>query len=113
MDPFDFIPIVPPQLPGERSARTPGEQAAAFVGLGILPLASGALVLFTGVRELMEVVLVALPLLCAMVAYVVGRRLGSSFGQTILVSFGSATACFIGNLGALLLAALGSFYSNF
>jgi len=113
MDLFDLFPVVPPRLPGERSARTAGEQAAAFIGLGVLPLASGALVLFTGVHNLTEVVLVGLPLLCGVITYVVGRRLDSALGQTILVSFGSAIACFMGNLGALLLAAIGSFYSTF
>jgi hypothetical protein len=36
MDLFDLFPLVPPQLPGERSARGPMETLAAGVAVGLL-----------------------------------------------------------------------------
>jgi hypothetical protein len=113
MDLFDLFPVTPPQFPGERSARTPAEQAAAGVGLLLLPATNFVLVLFTGLASHVTIVLVVLPLVSAVVAYLLSRWLSISAGRSILLGFGCATACFIGNACALLLAALGQFYSGF
>jgi hypothetical protein len=113
MDFFDFIPIVPPSLPGERGARDPLEQLAAGVATVVLPLVNALLVLFTGLKGHAEIAVIAMPVLSAAIAYLVCRLLDTSAGRSILLGFSCTVACFIGNACALLLAALGSFYSTF
>jgi hypothetical protein len=113
MDLFDLFPVVPPSLPGERSARDPLEQVAAGVALGLLPLANAVLVLFTGLKAHAAIALVAMPLGSATLAYLLSRRLSTPMGRSILLGFGCTTACFVGNGCAMLLAALAGFYSTF
>jgi hypothetical protein len=113
MDPFDFIPIVPPPLPGERAARGPLEQVAAGVAVGLLPLANAALVLFTGLKGHEVIALIVMPVASAAIAYLLSRRLETPVGRSILFGFGCATGCLIGNLCAMILAAIGQFYSTF
>lgn len=113
MDLFDLFPVVPPQMPGERAARDPLEQVAAGVAVGLLPLVNALLVLFTGLKGHGVVALAVMPLVSAALAYVLARRLSTPVGRSILLGFGCTTACFIGNGVALLLAAIGSFYSTF
>jgi hypothetical protein len=113
MDLFDLFPIVPPSMPGERSARGPEELVAVAVALWLLPLVGVLLVLFTGVKSNGELVLLGLPVGSAALAYVVGRVLSTSAGRSLLVGFGCLVSCFICNACALLLAALIGFYSTF
>jgi hypothetical protein len=113
MDPFDLFPVVPPELPGGRSARSPAEQAASGVALGVLPILNFVLVLFAGLAAHTTLILVVMPVVSAILAYFLSRRFSAPLGHSILVGFGCAAGCLVGNGCALLLAALASFYSNF
>jgi hypothetical protein len=113
MDIFDLFPMGGPGLPGERSARTPEEQLAAGTATLLLPTVNFLLVLFAGVAPLTTVALVLMPLLSAILLFVLARILGVSVGRGILFAICCGGICFAGNLGALLLAAIGQIYSGF
>jgi hypothetical protein len=113
MDFFDLFPIVPPSMPGERGARDPLESVAAGVATVLLPIVNAILVLATGLKGHAEIALIAMPLLSAAIAYLAARWLSTSAGRSLLLGFGCTVACFMGNVCALVLAAIGNFYSTF
>jgi hypothetical protein len=113
MDIFDLFPMGGPGLPGERSARSPEEKLAAGTATLLLPTLNFLIVLFAGVAPHTTVALVLMPLLSAVLLFALARILGVSVGRGILFAICCAATCFVGNLGALLLAAIGAFYSNF
>jgi hypothetical protein len=111
---FDFIPIVPPGLPGESSPeRTPAERLVAGVGSTLLPAINFFLVLLTGFASSAMIAMVVMPLVSGGVVFVLGRRLSVSIAWAMAFGMGCAAFCFIGNGGALFLHALGQFYRDF
>jgi hypothetical protein len=114
MDLFDFIPIVPPGMPGENSReRSPGHQLASGVGSVLLPIVNFVVVLFAEFAHDGTIALVAMPIVSALLVYVLGRRLSVGVGWAILLAMFCAVFCFMANACALLLAGLGQFYSHF
>jgi hypothetical protein len=113
MDIFDLFPMGGPGLPGDRLAKSPAEEVAAAVGTLLLPMASFCLVLFTGIKEHTEFVVAIMPALAWLLAFVLARVLDVSIPRALLIGFVSATMMFMANLGALVLAAIGSFFSTF
>jgi hypothetical protein len=113
MDLFDLFPMGGPGLPGERSARTPGEQLAAGSATVLLPTINFLLVLFAGVAPLTTVALVVMPIASAVLLMVFARVLDVAFWRALMFGMICATICFTANLGALLLAAIGQIYSGF
>jgi hypothetical protein len=113
MDIFDLFPMGAPGLPGDRLAKSPGEEVATGVGTLLLPTVSLLLVLFAGIAEHTTFVVVIMPLLCALLVFVLSRVLDTSIPRSLLIAFVSATMCFTANLGGLVLAAIGSFFTNF
>lgn len=113
MDIFDLFPMGAPGLPGDRIARNPSEEVTAGVGFLLLPLVGFLVVLFTGVAEHETFVIAIMPLLASVIVFVVARVLSVSIPRALLLAMGSATMCFMANLGGLVLAAIGSFFGNF
>jgi hypothetical protein len=113
MDIFDLFPMGGPGLPGERFARNPGEEVAAGTGTLLLPAVNLLVVLFAGVAEHTTFVIVIMPLLSAVLLFVLARVLDTSIVRAILLAMACATICFTANLGGLLLVAFGSFFGNF
>ena len=114
MDPFDFIPVVPPNLPGENAAgKTPGQSFAAGVASTVLPTVNFLLVLFTSFAASFAVALAAMPLASAGLVFVIGRRLSTATAWAVVYALGCAAFCFIGNTCALLLHGLLQFFHDF
>ena len=113
MDLFDLFPMGGPGLPGERSARTPGEQLAAGTATLLLPTVNFLLVLFAGIAPLTTVALVVMPLASAVLLTAVARVVDVSFWRALMFGMICAAVCFTANLAALILAAIGQFYSGF
>ncbi len=113
MDIFDLFPMGGPDLPGERSARNPGEELAAGTATLLLPTVNLLIVLFTGVATHTTFVVVGMPLLSSALLFVLARVLDTSVVRAILLAMACATLCFTANLGGLLLVAFGSFFSAF
>lgn len=114
MNLFDFIPIVPPGLPGESSAgRTPGHQLAAGVASTLLPAINFALVLFAGFASHATIALAVMPLVSAALVFALSRRLSIPIAWAIVLGMGCAAFCFCGNACALLLVGLAQFFHDF
>ncbi len=113
MDLFDLFPMGGPGLPGERSARTPGEELAAGTATILLPTVNLLLVLFAGIAPHTTVALVVMPLVSALLLFAFARVLDTSFWRALMFGMFCAVICFTANLGALILAAIGQFYSTF
>jgi hypothetical protein len=113
MDIFDLFPMGGPGLPGERSAKTPAEQLAAGSATLLFPTVNFLLVLLAGVAAHTTLALVVMPLASAVLLFVLARFLDVSVIRAVLFAMACAAICFTGNLGALLLAAIGQFYSGF
>ena len=89
-----------------RWATDPRELLAAGVALWVLPLVGVLLVLFTTLNASGAIVLVALPLASAVLAYVLSRPLSASAGRSLLWGCACMVSCVVCNACALLLAAL-------
>ena len=113
MDLFDLFPMGGPGFPGERSARTPGEQLLAGSATVLLPTANFLLVLLAGIAPLTTVALVVMPLASALLLMVLARVVDVSLGRALVFGTICAALCFTANLGALVLAAIGQIYSGF
>jgi hypothetical protein len=113
MDLFDFIPIVPPGMPGDSRDRPAGHQIAAGVGSVLVPTLNFMVVLFAGFAHDGRVALVGLPLLSGAILYVLGRRLSVGVGWALVLAMCGAALCFIGNGAALLLVGLAGFFQTF
>jgi hypothetical protein len=84
----------------------PRELVAAGLALWLLPLAGVLLVLFTGARTDRELVLVAVPLASAALAYLLTRALSASAGRSLLWGLACLLSCVGCNVCALLLVAV-------
>ena len=113
MDIFDLFPMGGPGLPGERSARTPGEQLAAGTATVLLPTVNFLLVLLAGIAPLATVALVVMPLVSAVLLFAFARFVEVSVWRALAYAMACAAICFTVNLGAMLLAAIGQIYSGF
>jgi hypothetical protein len=113
MDFFDFIPIVPPGMPGDSRDRPPGHQLAAGVGSVLLPAINFMVVLFAGFAHDGRVALAILPLVSGAVLYALARRLSVGVAWALVLGMCCAAFCFVGNGAALLLAGLAGFFQTF
>ena len=113
MDLFDFIPIVPPGMPGDSRERSPGHQLATGVGSVLLPAVNFTVVLFAGFAHDGKVALVVMPIVSAAILYVVSRALSVTVGWALVLAMCCAAFCFVVNGCALLLVGLAGFYRAF
>jgi hypothetical protein len=113
MDLFDFLPITP-GMPGDNARdRSPGHQLATGVGSVVLPTINFVVVLFAGFAQDGTIALVAMPIASGTLLFLLARSVSVGLGWAIVLAIYCAVFCFMANLGALLLAALGQFYSTF
>src|SRR2546422_411241 len=111
---FDFIPIVPPAAPGERSSELePSQRFVAGATSTIFPTISFVLALFTGFASHVAVALVALPVTAAALTYLIARWVSTPIAWAIVLAMSTAGFCFVGDGCALFLGALGRFYQEF
>jgi hypothetical protein len=114
MDLFDLIPIVPPSLPGERSAALNDTlRFAAGVGSTLLPTIDFLLVLFAGLASPLVVPVVVLPLASGGVTFLVSRLVSTPIAWALVLAMGCAMFCLIGDGCALLLHGLLRFFQEF
>jgi hypothetical protein len=113
MDFFDFIPIVPPGMPGDSPERSPGHQFASGVGSVLLPMINFIVVLAAGFAHSGTVALVVLPLVSGGILYVVARLLSVGVAWGIALAMFCATFCFVANGVALFIAGLANFFQTF
>jgi hypothetical protein len=114
MDFLDFIPIVPPNLPGERSpALTPSQRFVAGFGSTLFPIINFLLVLLTGWAFSFAIAFVVMPLVSAGIVFAISRRLATPMAWALVIAMGCATFCLIGNGCALLLHGLAQFFHDF
>jgi hypothetical protein len=114
VDLSDFIPIVPPGMPGENARdRPPGLELASGVGSVLLPLVNFVVVLFAAFAHDATIALVAMPGVSGALLFVLARQVSVGVGWAAVLAMFCAVFCFMANTCALLLAALGQFYSHF
>jgi hypothetical protein len=114
VDLFDLIPITPPGMPGENAReRSPGHQLVSGVGSVLLPLSNFAVVLFAEFAHDGTIALVLMPAVSALVLFLLARRVSVGGAWAVVLAMFCAVFCFMANVCALLLAALGQFYSSF
>jgi hypothetical protein len=113
MDFFDFIPIVPPGMPGDSPDRPPGHRLAAGVGSVLLPAINFIVVLFAGFAHNGMIAFVVMPVISGAFLYVLGRWQSVGVGWAIVLAGCCAAFCFVANGVALLLAGLAGFYQTF
>src|SRR3982751_4663122 len=113
MDFFDFIPIVPPGMPGDSRERPPEHQVASGVGSVLLPAVNFLVVLLAGFAHSAMVAFVALPVVSAAILYFLARRLSVGVAWSMALAMFCAVFCFIGNGIAFFLAALADFFHTF
>jgi hypothetical protein len=114
VDLFGFIPIVPPGMPGENARdRSPGHRLASGVGSVLLPLINFVVVLFAGFAHDGTIALVAMPGISGALLFLLARYVSVGAGWAAVLAMFCAVFCFMANICALLVAALGQFYSSF
>jgi hypothetical protein len=114
MDPFDLIPIVPPNLPGESSPQLTDSQRFVFgVSSTLLPTLSFLLVLFAGFAAHPAVALAVLPLTGAAASLLIARLLSVSRPWGLVIALGALAFCLIGDTIALFLHELAQFFHDF
>jgi presenilin-like A22 family membrane protease len=113
MDLFDFIPIVPPGMPGESRERSPGHQLASGVGSALLPAINFIVVLVAGFAHSATVAFVVLPAVSGALLYVLARRVSVGAAWSIALAMFCAVFCFIANGVAFFFVALGDFWHTF
>ena len=114
MDLFDFVPLIPPDLPGERSPeRSAGHRFTAGIGSTLFPTVNFLLVLFAAFASHITVALAAMPLASGTLLYVLGRRLALTVSWAIALAMGCAAFCVVGNGCALFLRGLMQFFKDF
>jgi hypothetical protein len=113
VDWFDFIPIVPPDLPGQRApALTPAQRFAAGAAGTALTTLNFALVLLVGFARHTVIGLAVMPVASATLAFAVGRRVATPIAWAIVIAMGTGAFCFIGNGCALLLHGLAQLFNE-
>lgn len=113
MDFFDFIPIVPPSMPGDSRERPAGHQFASGVGSVLLPAINFFVVLFAGFAHDGRIALVVMPVVSGALLYLLARRLDVGVAWAIALAMFCAAFCFVANGCALLLVGLAGFYHTF
>jgi hypothetical protein len=113
VDLFDFIPIVPPGMPGDARDRPPGHQFAAGVGSVLLPAINFTVVLFAGFAHDGRIAFVVLPVVSGAILYVLSRALSVGMAWALVLAMCCAAFCFVANGCALLLVGLAGFYRAF
>jgi hypothetical protein len=114
MDIFDFIPIVPPGMPGDNSReRRPGQALASGVGGVLLPAVNFVVVLFAGFAHSGTVALVVMPVVSAAALLVLARWQSVSLAWALVYAMFTAAFCFVANGCALFLVGLAGFYQTF
>jgi hypothetical protein len=112
MDWSDLMPIVPPNLPGERSsALTPGQRFLAGIGTTLLPTIGFLLVLLSGFAARAAIALAVIPILNGTLVFVLCRRFATPLAWALLFALGSAAFCLIGDSCALLLRGLARLFN--
>jgi hypothetical protein len=113
VDLFDFIPIVPPGMPGDSRERSPGHQLATGVGSVLLPALNFTVVLFAGFAHDGRIAFGVMPIVSAAILYFLSRALAVTVGWALVLAMCCAAFCFVANGCALLLVGLAGFYRTF
>jgi hypothetical protein len=113
VDLFDFIPIVPPGMPGDSRERPAGHQFASGVASVLLPAINFVVVLFAGFAQDGTIAFVVMPAVSAAILYVLSRRLSVGVAWALVLAMCCAAFCFVANGCALLLAGLAGFFNAF
>jgi hypothetical protein len=114
VDLFDFIPIVPPGMPGDNSRdRSPGHQLASGVGSVLLPAVNFTIVLAAGFAHDGRIALLVMPLVSGALLFVLARRVAVGVAWALVLAACCAVFCFVANGCALFLAALVQFSRDF
>jgi hypothetical protein len=113
VDLFDFIPIVPPGMPGDSRERSTEHQFASGVGSVLLPIINFVIVLVAAFAHDATIALALMPGLSALVLFVLARRLSVDVAWSLVLAGFCAVFCFVANVCALFLAAMMQFYRDF
>jgi hypothetical protein len=113
MDIFDFIPIVPPGMPGDSRERSPGSELASGVGAVLLPAVNFVVVLFAGFAHNGTVALLVMPVVSGGLLYALARWRSVGVAWAIVYAMCSAAFCFVANGCALFLVGLLGFFHTF
>jgi hypothetical protein len=113
MDFFDFIPIVPPGMPGDSQERPPGHRLASGVGSVLLPAVNFMVVLLAGFAHNATVAFVVLPVISGAILYVLARWLSVGAAWAVALAMFCAAFCFVANGIAFLFVGLAGFYHDF
>jgi hypothetical protein len=113
MDFFDFIPIVPPGMPGDSRERPPGHQFASGVGSVLLPTINFLVVLLAGFAHSGMVAFAILPVVSGAILYVLARWLSVGVAWAIALAMFCAVFCFVANGIAFFFVALADFWHTF
>jgi hypothetical protein len=113
MDIFDFIPTVPPGMPGDSRERPPAYQLASGVGAVLLPAINFVVVLFAEFTHSGTVALFVMPVISGALLYVLARWQSVGLAWSIVYALCSAAFCFVANGCALFLVGLLSLYQTF
>jgi hypothetical protein len=113
VDIFDFIPIVPPGMPGGSRDRPPGYEIASGVGAVLLPAINAVVVLFAGFAHSGTVALLLMPVVSGALLYLLARWQSVGVAWGLVYAMCCAAFCFIGNGCALFLVGLLGFFHTF
>jgi len=113
MDFFDFIPIVPPGMPGDSQDRPIGHQLASGVGSVVLPAINFFVVLLAGFAHGATVAFLVLPLVSGALLYVFARWQSVGTAWSIALGMLCAVFCFMANGAAFFFVALADFWHTF
>jgi hypothetical protein len=113
MDIFDFIPIVPPGMPGDSRDQAPGQELASGVGAVVLPGVNFLVVLFAGFAHNGTVALILMPVVSAVALFVLARFQSVGVAWAIVYAMCCAAFCFVANGCALFIVGLVGFFHTF
>ena len=97
---------------GSNRERSPAENLVYGLAAVVFPILLTVLVLFAGLWKYPELTL-ALAVLLLVATYVVGRVLEVALAEILKAVIACAVSCFVWGGIALIVAAIGSFYSEF
>jgi hypothetical protein len=110
---FDFIPIVPPGMPGDSRERSAGHQFASGVGSVLLPIINFVIVLVAAFAHDGTIALLLMPGISALALFLLARRVSVDVAWSLVLAAFCAVFCFVANVCALFLAAMMQFYRDF
>jgi hypothetical protein len=113
MDFFDFVPIVPPGMPGDSQERPAGHQLASGVGSVLLPAINFIVVLVAGFAHNATMAFIAMPALSAILLYLLARRVQVGKAWSIVLALFCALFCFVANGVGFFFVALTDFFQTF